>query len=189
MEDATTIPDGMEGLEVGGFDWTGQSLDKRFRDDADSSSGESSAESRKKKKRRKAEIKQDLTASLASDNAQSATDFERLLLGDPNESTLWIQYMAFYLQLSEVDKAREIARRAVKTIAQKEDRERFNVWIAMLNMESAYGDDDTLEETFKEACQYCDAQEVHERLASIYIQSGKTEVCLNISTPPSLCLV
>jgi hypothetical protein len=85
--------------------------------------------------------------------------------------------MAFHLRLSEVAKARDVGRRALRTISILEETEKLNVWVAMLNLENTYGSDESVEETFKEACQYNDAQEIHERLISIYIQSGKHEVC------------
>jgi rRNA biogenesis protein RRP5 len=84
--------------------------------------------------------------------------------------------MAFQMQLSELGKARDIAERAIKTINAREETEKLNVWIAYLNLENAYGTDETTEEIFKRACQYNDSQEVHERLTSIYIQSGKHQV-------------
>lgn len=172
MEDApaSTGP----GLSTGGFDWTASILDKR---EHEASGSDEEVEQKPKKKSRKSKIKQDLTGDLATREPQSIADYERLLLGEPNNSLLWIQYLAFQLQLSEVEKAREIAERALKTIAIREEKEKLNVWIAMLNMENAYGNDESLEEVFKKACQYNDAQDVHEKLASIYIQSGKTEVC------------
>jgi rRNA biogenesis protein RRP5 len=173
MEDAPAL-DG-EGLSTGGFDWTANNIfDKREHED-DSDSDEEEKDKRKKKKRR-GEIKKDLTGDMISREPQSVTDFERLVLGDPNDSKLWIQYMAFQVQLGEVEKAREIAERAIKTILQKEDAERRNVWVALLNMENAYGDDESLDATFKRAVQYNDAQDMHERMTSIFIQSGKTEV-------------
>nr|KMM66237.1 rRNA biogenesis protein RRP5 [Coccidioides posadasii RMSCC 3488] len=45
----------------------------------------------------------------------------------------------------------------------------------MLNLENTFGTDDSLEEVFKRACQYNDAQEIHEKMASIFIQSDKPE--------------
>lgn len=172
MDDAPTSTG--PGLSAGGFDWTASILDKREHEA--SRSDDDAEEKPKKKKNKKSKIKQDLTGDLATREPQSVADYERLLLGEPNNSLLWIQYLAFQLQLSEVEKAREIAERALKTIAIREEKEKLNVWIAILNMENAYGNDESLEETFKRACQYNDAQDVHEKLASIYIQSGKTEV-------------
>lgn len=49
--------------------------------------------------------------------AESADDFERLLLTTPNDSSLWVQYMAFHLHTAEVDKARGVAQRALSTIS------------------------------------------------------------------------
>lgn len=170
------VPAG-EGLSTGGFDWTGSILDKREHDAASESENDGDQDKQRKKKRKKSKIKEDLTGDMATREPQSVADHERILLGDPNNSVFWIQYLAFQLQLSEIEKAREIAERALKTIAVREEKEKLNVWIAMLNMENAYGSDESLQETFKRACQYNDAQDVHERLASIYIQSGKAEVC------------
>lgn len=48
---------------------------------------------------------------------ESAQDFDRLLLATPNQSSLWVQYMAYYLHLAEVDKARGVAQRALRTIS------------------------------------------------------------------------
>ena len=93
--------------------------------------------------------------------------------------------MAFQLELGEVDKAREIAERALRTITIGQDAEKLNIWVALLNLENTYGDDETLEDVFKRACQYNDTQEVYERMTSIYIQSGKTEVRIS----PYTCLI
>jgi rRNA biogenesis protein RRP5 len=169
---------GVAALNAGGFDWTGDVLDQVDEQSRAESDDEDADEKPKKKKRRKAEIKIDRTGDLDANGPQSVSDFERLLLGQPDSSELWIQYMAFQMQLSELEKAREVAERAIKSINIREETEKMNVWIALLNLENAYGSDETVEEVFKRACQYNDAQEIHERLTSIYIQSGKHEVSL-----------
>ena len=43
-------------------------------------------------------------------------DFERLLVQSPNSSIVWLRYMALQLEKSQVEKARAIAERALKTI-------------------------------------------------------------------------
>ena len=161
---------GSKGLSTGGFDWTGGMSSV---DDQEAQSG-TDAESvqPKKKKRRKAQIKVDRTGDLDANGPQSIADFERLLLGQPNSSVLWLSYMAFQLGLVEVSRAREIAERALKTINIREETEKMNVWVAMLNLENTYGSDETRDEVFKRACQYNDSFEIHERLISIHIQSG-----------------
>lgn len=165
----------VDGLDAGGFDWSGAALDEAgVESGAESEEGDS--KDKKQKKKRKPEIQVDRTAQLDANGPQSASDFERLLLGQPDSSDLWVQYMAFQLQVSEPAKAREIAERALKMINIREEAEKLNVWIAYLNLENAYGTDETLEEVFKRACQYNDEQVVHERLTTIYIKTGKQDV-------------
>ncbi|KAF2165171.1 hypothetical protein M409DRAFT_24557 [Zasmidium cellare ATCC 36951] len=159
------------GLKTSGFDWSGNALDSNVSGGGYESEPE--AATTKKRKRNKPEIKEDLTGDLDKYGPRSVSDFERQLLGQPNNSGLWIQYMAFQLQLSETEKAREIAQRALKTIPIRETDEKANVWIAWLNLEVEYGDDDSVDDVFKEACQMQDSLEMHQKLASIYIDSGK----------------
>ena len=167
---AANTTSNFKGLSAGGFDWTGG---MSTADDRDAlSENDAEASQPKKKKRRKAEIKIDKTGDLDANGPQSTSDFERLLLGRPNSSVLWLSYMAFQLQLSEVSRARETAERALKTIDIREESEKMNIWIGMLNLENTYGTDESLDDIFKRACQYNDSQEIHERLISIYIQSG-----------------
>ncbi|KAF5352778.1 hypothetical protein D9756_006044 [Leucocoprinus leucothites] len=162
----------------GGFKWHGmdepQEADGTEDDSSDSQDEhDEDHQSRKKRKKKRKEIEQDLTAELHTKTPESNADFERVLLGSPNSSYVWIQYMSFQLQLSEIDKAREIGRRAFKTINFREEQERLNVWIALLNLENAYGTDESLDATFKEAARANDSKTIHLRLASIFEQSGK----------------
>jgi rRNA biogenesis protein RRP5 len=162
------------GLGATGFDWSGNAKNEA----AAGSDSDAEDSKTKKKKNRKPEIQVDRTGDLDANGPQSVADFERLLLGEPDSSLLWLQYMAFQLELGEIEKARSIAERALRTITMGQDSEKLNIWIALLNMENTYGDDDSLEEVFKRACQYNDPQEIYERMISIYIQSGKNQVCV-----------
>lgn len=128
------------------------------------------------KKRKRKEIEQDLTADMHTKTPESNADFERLLLSSPSSSYLWIQYMSFQLQLSEVEKAREIARRALKIINFREEHEKLNVWLALLNLENVYGSEESLDATFKDAARHMDSKTIHLRMASIFEQSEKFEV-------------
>ena len=161
---------------AGGFHWSGD-VPSLNEDEAGTSSDESNgAERPSKKKRKRKEIEQDLTSEMHTKTPQSNADFERLLLGSPNSSYLWIQYMSFQLPLSELDKAREIARRAIQTINFREEKERLNVWTALLNLENVYGTEDSLQAVFKEAARANDSKTIHLRLASILDQAEKLEV-------------
>lgn len=158
------------GLSAGKYDWTGDAFD-----DGDKKTSRAKADKKEKREKRprKDEIQVDRTADLDANGPQTSSDYERLLLGQPDSSALWIAYMALQMQVSELTKARDVAERALKTINIREETEKLNVWIAYLNLEVAYGTKHTVDEVFQRACQYNDAQEVHERLATIYIQAGK----------------
>lgn len=173
-EDESTKPSKAGGLGAAGFDWSGNVQTKDAAADVDS---DDEGSKKKKKKSRKPEIQVDRTGELDANGPQTVADYERLLMGEPDSSLLWLQYMAFQLELGEVDKARTIAERALRTISMNQDSEKLNIWIALLNLENTYGNDDTLEEVFNRACQYQEPQVIYDKMASIYISSGKNEVC------------
>ncbi|OLL26878.1 rRNA biogenesis protein rrp5 [Neolecta irregularis DAH-3] len=145
----------VEPLALEGFDWNGETMDDLMAqpEQISESENDGSTEARRKKKRKKTTIPIDRTADLSTKTPESAADYERLILGSPNSSYLWVNYMAFLLQFSDIEKAREIGHRALKTIHFREEEEKMNVWIAFLNLENAFGTENTLEETFKKACQ------------------------------------
>ena len=168
-----SLPEGFSGLSTGGFNWTGGIA--AFDDQDAQSETDVEWTAPKKKKHKKVEIKVDRTGDLDANGPQSVADYERLLLGQPNSSVLWLGYMAFQLQLGEVAMARDIAERALKTIHIREEGEKLNVWIALLNLENTYGSENSLDAAFKQACQYNDSEDIHERLISIYIQSSQND--------------
>jgi rRNA biogenesis protein RRP5 len=163
-----TVP---RSLKTEGFDWNGGPEDN----DDEAIHPEPNTDV-PKKRHRKAAIEQDKTGDLDAFGPQKVSDYERLLLGQPNSSALWIQYMAFQLGLNEVEEARKIADRALKTINMTEEEEKINVWTALLNLETTYGSEETLDTVFERACQMSDKKLVHMRLASILIDSGKHKV-------------
>ncbi|KAL7845723.1 hypothetical protein AOLI_G00239150 [Acnodon oligacanthus] len=116
-----------------------------------------------------------LEAELMDPSAQpeSSEAFERLLLSSPDSSLLWLQYMAFHLQATQIEQARAVAERALKTISFREEQEKLNVWMALLNLENMYGTDESLQKVFKRAILYCEPIPVHQQLADIYAKSNK----------------
>lgn len=46
----------------------------------------------------------------------SEVEFEQLLLSAPNSSFVWVKYLAFLVSLGEMDRARQLAERALATI-------------------------------------------------------------------------
>ena len=92
-----------------------------------------------------------LENDLANPNRAPTTadDYDRAILASPNSSILWLQYMAFHLESAEIDKARAVAQRALRIISFREEQEKFNVWIAWLNLEHMYGTGEMFDETFQ----------------------------------------
>jgi len=164
-------------LQIGGFNWGNKPQPDDVDDISDSDDSDSGEQQHRKKKRKKHEIEQDLTADMHNRAPESTSDFERLLLGSPNSSYLWVQYMSFQMQLSEVEKAREVGRRALKVINFREEQEKLNVWIALLNLENMHGTAESLEALFKDAARHNEAKTVYLRMASIFEQTDKLEVC------------
>jgi len=83
--------------------------------------------------------------------------------------------MAFYLSLTEVDKARQVAERALKTINLREENEKLNVWVAWLNLENTYGTQDTLLKVFNNALIFNEPKVIYIKLAEIYERAEKTD--------------
>ena len=147
---------------------------------SDATDDDGSQKKKKKKKRKKNLIEvKDITEDISKRKPETNADFERLLLGSPNSSYMWINYMAHQLNLSEIDKSREIAERALKTINYREEQEKMNVWTAFMNLENTFGTQETFEQVFKRALQSCDQRQIYFVRAEIYEQSDKSEVSLS----------
>ncbi|XP_075475076.1 rRNA biogenesis protein RRP5-like isoform X2 [Primulina tabacum] len=78
--------------------------------------------------------------------------------------------MAFMLSLADVEKARSIAERALKTINIREESEKLSIWVAYFNLENEYGNppEDAVMKIFQKALQYCDLKKVHLALLGMY---------------------
>ena len=107
--------------------------------------------------------------SLASQSAQPASeaDFERLLVSQPTSSELWIRYASWFLSLADPGKARAVLRRALQSVPGHLEDERANLWLALLNLESEFGDEAALREVFKEARQAMEPRRAGLHLASL----------------------
>lgn len=159
-------------LEAGRFNWNAQI------DESDAASTESNNEidlPKRKKRKTQAII---TGPNMGSDTATSLTaaDFDKRLIHNINDSTIWIEYIAFMITNGDLAKGREVAERAIASINPVEQAERLNVWVAYMNLELLHGTEESLEGVFSRACQYQDEREVYEKLISIYIRDGKHKV-------------
>ena len=97
-------------------------------------------------------------------------------LTSPHDATpkLWIRYMAFRLSLADVEGARAVAARALKTILFREEGEKMNVWVALLNLEHKFGTKASLAECVKKATAAAHPKRIHLHLAKIYEDAEET---------------
>lgn len=104
---------------------------------------------------------------------ETPEDFERMVIAEPNSSFLWLQYMAHFLQQgADVEAARAVAYRALRTIDYREEDEKYNMWIGLLNMEHKYGSMDSLAAAFSRASTESKGKQIHIAMASTYEQAG-----------------
>ncbi|XP_056630558.1 protein RRP5 homolog [Diorhabda sublineata] len=104
---------------------------------------------------------------------ESAEEFDRLLLANPNSSQLWTKYIAFHTAATEFDKARAVAKRALEAINIALVDERFNIWIALLNLENMLGTKESFDQTFDEAVKYNDSLQIYLKTIQILAENGK----------------
>lgn len=126
-----------------------------------------------KKEAEKALIQREAELMDPNLRPQDAAAFERLLLASPNSSLLWLQFMAHHLQATQIEQARTVAERALKTISFREEQEKLNVWVALLNLENMYGTEESLKKVFERAVQFCEPMPVYQKLSEIYAKSNK----------------
>eukprot|EP00535_Pseudo-nitzschia_heimii_P011047 CAMPEP_0197198668 /NCGR_PEP_ID=MMETSP1423-20130617/33486_1 /TAXON_ID=476441 /ORGANISM="Pseudo-nitzschia heimii, Strain UNC1101" /LENGTH=2088 /DNA_ID=CAMNT_0042652503 /DNA_START=105 /DNA_END=6374 /DNA_ORIENTATION=- len=191
-----------------GFSWDASALGKKAgigtKQDRDDSSDESESDSdddetenvrsksRKSRKRQaekrleEQEISRRETAladGTADDNPETIGDFERLLAGDPNNSELWIRYMAFHLSLADIASARKVAEKALERIELREENEKLNVWSALLKLEHKFGNEETFKDAIDNACKQNNPKHVY--LRACEIRANDVEISANDPTSVS----
>ncbi|MED6145261.1 hypothetical protein PIB30_023503 [Stylosanthes scabra] len=129
---------------------------------------------RREKKKAKEEREKQIRAAeerlLEEDVPRTADEFEKLVRSSPNSSFIWINYMDFMISLADVEKARSIAERALRTINIREEDEKLNIWKAFFNLENKFGNpkEEALTKVFQRALQYNDPKKVYLALLGLY---------------------
>jgi rRNA biogenesis protein RRP5 len=167
------------------FSWDSKPEATSMPVDSDSSDEEQESKKpkSKRKKRQEKELEYERINKLEEIQGlslppETSEQFERSILEAPNNSYLWIKYMAFEAGLAELEKARRIAERAISSISFREEQEKQNIWVAYLNLENTFGSSETLTEVFDRACQYNESKNIHIHLAQIYERSNKPQVLM-----------
>jgi rRNA biogenesis protein RRP5 len=179
-----------------GFDWgfdgmgkpKDNGIDPGSSDDSDSEDegpGKSASHSSRKKQAQRRREEQEISKresaladGTADANPETAGDFERLLAGNPNSSELWIRYMAFHLSVADISSARLVAEKAIDRIDFREEREKLNVWTALLTVEHKYGTDSSLRTAIDRACGQNNPKQVYLRACEILEKDLSTAECV-----------
>ena len=134
----------------------------------------------KEKIREEKRIRQIEKANLTQSQPQSLDDFEKAVLAEPNNSLIWLQYVAFILDNAGIDSARRVLERAVKIILPTQEQDKLNLWIGYLNLESTYGDTESLQRVATRAIEINDKKKIYNALANIYFCSKRYELALDV---------
>ncbi|XP_046478494.1 rRNA biogenesis protein RRP5 [Neodiprion pinetum] len=133
----------------------------------------SAAERREQERQKEREIREREEALASNQLPNSVDQFDRLVMSSPNSSVVWVQYMAYHLQATEIEKARAVAKRAIKTINFREENEKLNVWQAWLNLESRFGTLESMNEVFQEAVRTNDAFKVYTHMLTLHANANR----------------
>lgn len=60
----------------------------------------------------------------------------------------------------------------------REEQEKLNVWVALMNLENLYGTQESLVKVFERALQQNEPKKIFFQLIGIYTRTDKVEVCL-----------
>ena len=115
---------------------------------------------------------------------ESLEEHERAVASDPNSSYAWLQFMSFMLDQEltsgnvSLEQTRAIAEKALTSINFREDGERFNIWVALMNLEHVYGSEESLQDVIDRALSAMDQRNVYRHLAKMYAEAGKHDLAV-----------
>ena len=104
-------------------------------------------------------------------NPTTISDYEKLIASNPHSSHEWIRYMAFLVSTTEIEKAREMAEKALLALRFDEKSSR-DIWIAYLNFEQRYGDDERVKNVYNRAVQSNSPSLIRRAMANILQECG-----------------
>jgi len=141
--------------------------------DAPISKSKKRREKQRAKEEEEKEIREREAEALGEDRTpQTVDDYEKLLLAYPDSAFSWIKYMSYQLSLADVDKARQVAERALDKIRSTKEEERLKLWVAWLNLEFKYGEDGDFDELVQRAANSADPKLIYTKVLDIKEHGG-----------------
>jgi rRNA biogenesis protein RRP5 len=153
--------------------------------DAEEGEGEGEEEKeekpeKKKKKTKNAYIQEEIHTMLRErgleEGEQDQDFYEQKLMEDSNNSFVWIHYISYVLGKKGYKEAKTLCERAVKTIDISKLKEKMNLWIAYMNLESKYGKEKEFESIVKRALKVNDQKKIYLSVIEIYKQRKNYKV-------------
>ena len=189
--DADSADSDSEPMDDDGLDWDADDAkgkrDRGGDDEADAIANDlmdSKPLTKREKARKKAAKEMELhkkeqaLKTRADAAPETASEFEKALMGNPRSSFLWIRYAAFHVSVGAHDEARAVAERALKAIPASDQDEKMNVWVMYLNLEHAHGKPnprDAVAKLFARACAVANPKKLHLALAGTHERGGDFE--------------
>ena len=135
------------------------------------------------KEREKAKIKKEINIRNIEQEKKeeiNAEYYEKLILSDHDNSLYWIQYASYILENLGLESSRKIFERAIKTIDISKQKEKLNIWIAYINLENIYGDENSLKSIVERSLEVNDKKQIYLQLIRIYTNSKKYIIAYEI---------
>lgn len=123
--------------------------------------------------------KETILADLSKE-PESEEELDRLVTTHPTSSFYWLKYMTFMVGQGDLEKTRAISEKALASIPSINDDERFNIWVAKINLEFHFGDDETLKEVSRRALMAMDSLKVYTHLAKMYSEAKRYDEAAKI---------
>ena len=165
------------------FEWNDFLPDVKEEEEEQNKDVEMEEEKKKEKKKYKNEKEIAETEMLLANNnviPESENDFERLLLGNPSSSHIYIRYASWLISITEINKARAVLKRGLETIPYRLEDEKLNIWYALLNLESQYGNEVQLEHVYKEAKEHMNDKLIRLHMVHIYENQEDQEKAISL---------
>ncbi|KAJ1460335.1 hypothetical protein M885DRAFT_612395 [Pelagophyceae sp. CCMP2097] len=111
---------------------------------------------------------------LAADGSdpKSTADFERVLIGRPNDGGLWMRYMDHVAATQDLARARAVAQQALERINYRDEASRLDVWAKLISLEKDGGTAESLAAAVDSACASVSPQGVLVRAAELCDAAG-----------------
>ena len=124
---------------------------------------------------KEASIREKEAALADRDRSQdkSLEELERDVVSHPNSSYHWLQLMSYLLDENDVTSCRSVAEKALNTISFREEAEKFNVWVALINLEHMHGNKESLKAVIDRALSAMDQKKIYTHITKMYHESGK----------------